>query len=148
MRRWRKATWALVDFNALMVGLLVAGIVAAARTTKNCYSLDQQTCDAVWTYDLGRVVIAFIGFWFVGFVVLSLVWLMSRPARRECPRCGSEVTRGGTVCAHCHLDFAATWPATVASASVRGAVMRPDGSYWSADGRYRWTGSEWVEAAP
>jgi hypothetical protein len=52
---WRTATWALAIFTALM------GIWAGTAIG-------------------GGIAIAFIGIlWFVGFIVLGLVWLMSRP---------------------------------------------------------------------
>jgi predicted amidophosphoribosyltransferase len=50
--------------------------------------------------------VTFIGMiWFVGFVVLALVWLMSRPSRRLCPRCGNEAKKGLTVCPSCKYEF-------------------------------------------
>jgi hypothetical protein len=44
--------------------------------------------------------------WFIGFVVLGLVWLMTRPRHRQCPRCGNDVKKGLTVCGSCSYDFA------------------------------------------
>jgi hypothetical protein len=38
--------------------------------------------------------------------VLGLVWLMSRPKYRQCPRCGNDVKKGFTVCKSCNFDFA------------------------------------------
>ncbi|MDP9226837.1 MAG: zinc ribbon domain-containing protein, partial [Actinomycetota bacterium] len=44
--------------------------------------------------------------WFVGFVILSIIWLMTRPSHRLCPVCGENVKQGATVCKSCGHDFA------------------------------------------
>ena len=60
---------------------------------------------------LGRGIGAGLGVtWFFGFVVLSLVWLVSRPSHRECPRCGSDVEEGLTVCPSCGFDVSGPRP--------------------------------------
>jgi hypothetical protein len=46
--------------------------------------------------------------WFLGFVVLSLVWFMTRPRGRDCPVCGNNVKRGQMVCANCGYDYRAS----------------------------------------
>jgi RNA polymerase subunit RPABC4/transcription elongation factor Spt4 len=33
------------------------------------------------------------------------VWLMSRPRRRACPHCGTDVKKGRTICPNCAYDF-------------------------------------------
>jgi hypothetical protein len=92
--RWRKATWALALFNLLALIWLVSGI-------------------------FGGSIGAGIGVtWFIGFVVLGLVWLVSRPSHRECPRCGSDVKKGLTVCRSCGFELARAtaqnpWPPTL-----------------------------------
>jgi endogenous inhibitor of DNA gyrase (YacG/DUF329 family) len=92
--RWRKATWALAVFNLLALIWLVSGIIGGSIGA-----------------GLGVT-------WFVGFVVLSLIWLVSRPSHRECPRCGSDVKEGLTVCPSCGFDVARAsaqnpWPPTL-----------------------------------
>jgi hypothetical protein len=65
---------------------------------------------------IGAVLIFFL--WFIGFVVLSLVWLITRPKHRTCPVCGEDVKKGRTACKKCGHDFAAAAqqrPATVTS---------------------------------
>jgi hypothetical protein len=47
-----------------------------------------------------------VGLGFMGFVVLSLIWLMSRPKVRTCPICGNDVNKGVTLCGSCGHDFA------------------------------------------
>ncbi len=53
---------------------------------------------------IGIVLILILGF--IGFIFLSLIWLMSRPKNRVCPRCGTEVKKGLTSCPSCGFDFA------------------------------------------
>jgi hypothetical protein len=105
MPHWRKATWALVIWNILMLAWVVTGI---GNLSHNCAGLsgeDLTLCQAGTTIGAG-IGVTFIGMiWFVGFVVLALVWLMSRPSRRLCPRCGNEVKKGLTVCPSCNYEF-------------------------------------------
>jgi hypothetical protein len=102
---WRKATWAVVIWTVLMFAWMIAG--AQGTTAKDCGSLDQATCQAATNIGTGIGVTLLFILWFIGFVVLSLVWLMSRPQRRLCPVCGEQVKKGLTVCPKCHYDFAA-----------------------------------------
>lgn len=92
--RWRKATWVLAVFNLLSLIWLVSGIVGGVGVTM------------------------IVVIWFFGFVVLGLVWLVSRPRYRECPQCGSDVKKGLTVCRSCGFDLAQAtaqnpWPPTL-----------------------------------
>jgi hypothetical protein len=49
-----------------------------------------------------------ITIWFLGFVVLSLIWLMTQKRRpdRICPACGEDVKKGLMACATCGYNFA------------------------------------------
>jgi beta-lactamase regulating signal transducer with metallopeptidase domain len=105
--RWRKATWALAIFNFLALLWLVVGIASVPpATAANCNGLDQATCNAARDIGTGLGVTAIVIVWFIGFVVLGLVWLMSKPKHRQCPRCGHDVKKGLTVCKSCSFDFA------------------------------------------
>jgi hypothetical protein len=64
---WRKATWAIVIWAILGVLWLWAGW--SAVDTGN-------TAEAVGA-GIGTGIVIF--FWFLGFVILSIVWFMSRP---------------------------------------------------------------------
>ena len=105
--RWRKATWALAIFNVLMLIWVISGAATASGHATGCGTLDQATCDAARNVGTGIGVALLVVLWFIGFLVLSLVWLMSRPRRRQCPRCGNDVRKGLTVCTSCSYDFAA-----------------------------------------
>jgi hypothetical protein len=79
MPKWRKATWALVIWTGLMALWIISGI---AGVSNNCAGLsgdDLELCQA-GTAIGGGIGITFIFFiWFLGFVILGIIWLMSRP---------------------------------------------------------------------
>jgi len=88
---------------------VIGGLQATAGAHNACvqqsYTGACQTGVAIGA-GLGVTLLAII--WFVGFIVLSLVWLMSRPDRRYCPQCGREVKKGRFVCKACGYDFRAS----------------------------------------
>jgi hypothetical protein len=110
MRHWRKMTWLIWLW---CIAIIVWAVAGGGSTASNCAHqrgdqflskhAAQQACDA--GAGIGIAIILVIGF--VGFVFLALIWLMSRPRRRDCPVCGSGVKRGLTVCPKCGHDFAA-----------------------------------------
>lgn len=107
---WRKATWAVVIWTVLMALWIVAG--ASTSTSSVCDGAKySDACQAGATIGKGIGVTLLFFLWFIGFVVLSLVWLMSRPSRRLCPVCGEQVKKGLTACPKCRYDFAAAMAA-------------------------------------
>jgi hypothetical protein len=139
---WRKATWALVVFNVLMLIWLIAGIASASGDATSCGSLDQQTCNAARSVGTGIGVTILIVIWFIGFVIFSLIWLMSRPHRRQCPACGNEVKRGLTTCPTCGHSFIPAGTAPLVQAAGGAArTISPDGKYW-------WNGEAWLPTGP
>jgi hypothetical protein len=107
--RWRKMTWVIVVFTVVMAALIVGG----AGTTTTCPP-GTANCDAYQagaTVGKGLGVAALLGVWFIGFIILSIIWFMTRPARRVCPACGQEARKGQTVCKKCGYNFAAPPPA-------------------------------------
>jgi hypothetical protein len=119
--RWRKMTWAILLFTGLMGAWAIA---ALASTGDNCDQFARGTssrsgCDAGTTIGTGLGVGALFCIWFLGFMILSIVWFMSRPNRRLCPVCGNEARRGQTVCKKCGFDFSApTMSPVVATGAV------------------------------
>lgn len=105
MFRWRKATWALIIFDALMLWWVIA---AANNTSNNCAG---KSADMLAACQTGTAIGAGIGFfflivlWFIGFVVLSLIWLMSRTPKRLCPQCGRPVKQDRATCQSCGYNF-------------------------------------------
>lgn len=122
MRRphWRKATWALVIWSAIILIWAIAGGASAANQCAHqagSQYLSAHDAKEFCNAGAGIGVAGILGFGFFGFVVLSLIWFMSRPKRRECPACGFEVKRGLTSCSSCGHDFAAA-PAPAPHAAV------------------------------
>ena len=86
MRNWRKMTWALWIWSALIVVWIVSGTNAA-----DCGSQPgdtfltareaQAACEA--GTGIGAAIVLFIGF--CGFVFLSLIWFMTRPKEKAPP---------------------------------------------------------------
>ena len=100
----RVMSWVLIVWCAIFAVWIGAGV--ADRPSKDCPQGDQLCQDASdvgTSLGVGVVLVLFC----VGFVVLSLIWLMTRPKRRLCPSCGTDARRGVTVCAKCDFDFAA-----------------------------------------
>lgn len=79
MPKWRKATWALVLWNVLMLIWIASGISASTDNCSGLTGTDLTACQAGTAIGAGIGVTALILLWFLGFVVLGLVWLMSRP---------------------------------------------------------------------
>lgn len=105
-------TWALLIWTAIFAAWMIAGI--SDRASEDCPPGDQVCIDAS---DVGTgigVALIFV-LWFIGFLVLGLIWLMSRPKHRTCPRCGHDVKKGLTACKNCGYDFAAATPQVEAS---------------------------------
>lgn len=95
MPSWRKATWALIIWCVLILFWIIAG-----ASESNCAG--DTACEA--GTGIGLVIVALIGFF--GFLFLSLIWFMSRPKTRSCPRCGEDVKKGRMICPSCQFDFA------------------------------------------
>ena len=78
MARWRKATWTLVIWNVLTVLWL-------ARTLQGGFSCDRETGTARAVCEAGASIGMSLGpslvgvVWFIGFITIGLIWLVSRP---------------------------------------------------------------------
>lgn len=79
MPRWRKATWAIVVFSALMLVWIVAGVGAVSDNCAGKTGDALEACQAGTAIGGGIGVTILIFIWFIGFIVLGLIWLMSRP---------------------------------------------------------------------
>ncbi len=87
--KWRKMTWVFLVFNALMLLWITVGI--SDRPSEDCATdpsvidgtLSLSACQTASDVGTGIGVALVGGLWFLGFIVLSLVWLMSRPRRQE-----------------------------------------------------------------
>lgn len=102
---WRFMTWVFLAFNALMAVWLIAGVNAASNSECSP-GISISACEA--GNDVGTAIGAgiILFFWFIGFVVLGLLWFMTRTRGRPCPVCGHGVKIGVTLCGSCGHDFA------------------------------------------
>lgn len=100
MRKWRKMTWVLFAWCALIIVWIATGAGAADCGAETDQTL-QAACNA--GAGIGVLFVALIGF--VGFVFLSLIWFMTRTRNRPCPRCGEDVKKGVMRCKACGYDF-------------------------------------------
>jgi len=102
--RWRKMTWVLNVWNVIFLIWVIAGV--ASRASKNCPpGANHQLCVNASDAGTGIGVALIMVLWFIGFVVLALVWLMTRRRGRICPHCGEDVKKGRTTCKACGYDF-------------------------------------------
>jgi hypothetical protein len=104
---WRKATWAVAIWTVLMGLWIVAGASSVSNNCAGRYGDDLSYCQAGTAIGGGLAITLLVMIWFIGFVVLSLIWLMSRPQRRLCPVCGEQVKKGLIQCQRCGYNFAA-----------------------------------------
>lgn len=79
MPKWRKATWALLIWNVLMVIWVVGGVGAVGDNCAGETGDALVACQAGTAIGAGLGVTMIIFIWFIGFIVLGLIWLMSRP---------------------------------------------------------------------
>lgn len=78
---WRKMTWALIIWSALMALWIIAALGQAdpAGSCVHHAYLSKQSCEEASSAGTGIGVGILIFLWFLVFVPLSLVWLMTRP---------------------------------------------------------------------
>ena len=76
---WRKATWAIVLWTGLAILWVAAGANAASSLPSDCGTLDQATCEAAAAVGTGIGVGIIFFVWFLGFIILGIIWFMSRP---------------------------------------------------------------------
>jgi hypothetical protein len=93
-------TWAIVLFSALMLIWMVAGGNAA-----NCDQYTDSASQAGCQAGTGIGIAMLMVLWFFGFIVLSILWFMTRPKGCDCPRCGESVKKGVMFCGDCGFDF-------------------------------------------
>jgi hypothetical protein len=79
MPRWRKATWVLLIWNVLMVIWIVGGLSSAGNNCAGETGDMLTACQAGTAIGAGVAISLIITIWFIGFIVLGLIWLMSRP---------------------------------------------------------------------
>jgi hypothetical protein len=87
--RWRKMTWVLLIVNALFVLWVTVGV--NDRPSKDCSTdpdvlngtMSLKACQDASDVGTGIGVALIVVLWFMVFVVLSLIWFMTRPKHRR-----------------------------------------------------------------
>lgn len=79
MPRWRKATWALLIWNVLMAVWVIGGMGAVSDNCAGETGQALELCESATVVGAGIGVTFILVIWFIGFIVLGLIWLMSRP---------------------------------------------------------------------
>jgi len=111
MPKWRKMTWVLVLWCALILVWAIAGAGTAdcAGETGGEFLSDETAQDACEAgTGIGVAIVLLFGFF--GFVFFGMIWLFTRPRVRDCPRCGNDVKKGVMVCASCGFDYNSILP--------------------------------------
>ncbi len=70
--RWRKATWAILIWTALMAYVLFDGLQSTQAESAERYGV-------FYFVVLGFALWGVLLIWFVGFLILAVVWLVSMP---------------------------------------------------------------------
>ena len=74
---WRKMSWVVLIFNALMVIWLITSLTA---TTKGgCTGLTVSQCAGVADVAHGAVAVIQVVLWLIGDFILGIIWLVTAP---------------------------------------------------------------------
>jgi uncharacterized membrane protein len=106
MRHWRKMTWAIWAWTIICAVWIGTGIASTGHL-KCSGNLSASTCSAATTVGAGIGVFLILLLWLIVFLLLSVIWFMSRHKGRLCPQCGEDVRKGQTRCRKCGYDYAA-----------------------------------------
>jgi hypothetical protein len=113
MPKWRPFSWVILVINILFLIWVIAGISSAGGTAEDCGTLSTQDCEAAEAIGTSIGVGIIIALWAFVDVILGVLWLVTKPKRRPCPVCGTEVKHGVTVCPKCGHDFRTAAQGTV-----------------------------------
>ena len=89
--QWRIFTWVILAFNVVMLIWVITGIASG------------ESCSGKTGYDLTQCEAGHAGTG-IG-IILGVLWLITRPHKRECPACGNSVRKGVMQCSACGYDF-------------------------------------------
>ena len=77
MTKWRKMSWAILVWTGLF---LIWGIAGAGNvSTEDCVGEYASACEAGTAIGAGIGLTLIFLLWFIGFIVLAIVWFMTRP---------------------------------------------------------------------
>ncbi len=102
---WRVFTYVILLVNLIFLIWIIAGAASTSGHATDCGTLTQQTCDNARNVGAGIGIGIIIFLWAAVDAILGIVWLVTRPNKRPCPVCGSNVRKGQTDCVACGYDF-------------------------------------------
>jgi hypothetical protein len=144
---WRKMTWVLITFTVIMFAWMIGGGTSAGSQCNDVSGHYQNAkeagCQAGTAIGVGLI----FGLWFFGFVVLSIIWFMTRPKGRDCPVCGEKVKKRRTTCRSCGFDFAAAagqQPVSTGQVSAVSSMAAPPPVQQAPAGERHWDGTQWT----
>ncbi|MFR9676383.1 hypothetical protein [Streptomyces sp. TR02-1] len=102
-------------------------VIAGANSGPDCSG---KTGNALTNCQAGEVgtgigVSLLILLWALGDIILGVIWLITKPAKRECPACGNSVRKGVMQCRSCGFDFRHLLPG-----NASGGPEQPPGEGW------------------
>lgn len=107
--RFRPFTWVLLAINLLFLVWVIAGASQASGMPESCGTLSAEACNAAANAGTAIGVALIIALWAAVDVILGVLWLVTRPKRRDCPVCGNSMRKGVTSCTSCGADLAALY---------------------------------------
>lgn len=104
--RFRPFTWVMLVINVLFLIWIIVGIAGASGTPEDCGTLSAEACNAAEGVGTAIGAGLIIGLWVAADVILGVLWLITRPKRRDCPACGHSLRKGVTTCPKCGTNLA------------------------------------------
>ena len=105
---WRKLTWLILAFNALMLIWIVSGVAGVSDNCEGEVGSALDACEAGTAIGAGAAATFLVFLWVAGDVILGVIWLITRktaPEGRTCPMCATPVPVGEVVCRSCGYDY-------------------------------------------
>lgn len=120
---WRKMSWVVLTWNALMV-VLTIGAFAFAHSHHTCQNLPTQLCDQATSAITTAGAWVVVAIWLIGDVLLGGIWLATKQSWRVCPACGLPLGAESKRCDACGARLSASPPVTTAAAGET-LMLRP-----------------------
>ena len=79
MPKWRKMTWGIVIWTAIFVVWAASGVGAVSNRCDGLAGTALTNCQAATAVGGGIGLSVLFFLWFIGFIVLAIVWFMTRP---------------------------------------------------------------------
>jgi uncharacterized membrane protein len=98
---WTIWVWTIVCAVWIATGIANTGHVKCSG------NLSGSSCHATMAVAAGIGVFLIFVIWLIVFLILSVIFFMSRNRGRTCPQCGEDVRKGQTRCRKCGYDYAA-----------------------------------------